>query len=375
MSIVQITISKLDGAITLQPFRGFPNKILAYNIKEYFDDLDIAVSKLVCWDFKKSMQMNPLSERRGPDHYLGNGNINYIAIMYNNFELLKWAHSLGYPLDSHISSTIALSGDQDMLVWAISNGCTLDKEVYCAAVERGDLEMIKLLHNNNCPTNHSEQVCSLAALHGHLGVLKWCRENGLQWDKWVCIFAGLRGYLMILKYAVENGCPWDKQVCIEAAKGGHLKIIKYAVKRGYALDEAVCIEAAKHGQLEILKYAVENGCQWDPDQCTEAARECEDLETYGSIIGWVGEWVIDNYEQLPGNTSGASVKFRTEEMYVGEVYIGYIGEEEYTGEEYMGYADYDEEYADGEGVYADGDDNMEMNEGEYADGDEEYVDE
>ncbi len=30
---------------------------------------------------------------------------------------------------------------------------------------------------------------------GHLGVLKWARENGCPWDEWTCAIAASKGYV------------------------------------------------------------------------------------------------------------------------------------------------------------------------------------
>ena len=58
---------------------------------------------------------------------------------------------------------------------------------------------------------------------GHLGTLKWARENGCPWDEGTCTAAAWRGHLEILKWARENGAPWNEYARRFAASKGYVE--------------------------------------------------------------------------------------------------------------------------------------------------------
>ena len=72
-----------------------------------------------------------------------------------------------------------------MLQWAVKNGYTLD-----------------------------DRSCTLAAMNGHLEVLKYLHEKGCEWNEYACTNAAMNGHLEVLKYLHENKCPWDPNVPI-----------------------------------------------------------------------------------------------------------------------------------------------------------------
>ena len=89
----------------------------------------------------------------------------------------------------------------------------------------------------------AEYVCNYAASRGSVRLLKWTRENNLDWSTDTCYCAALNGHLPALKYLHENGCPWDYRTCFRS----------------------------RNGHLPALKYVHENGCPWDWDTCRYAA--------------------------------------------------------------------------------------------------------
>jgi hypothetical protein len=64
----------------------------------------------------------------------------------------------------------------------------------------------------------AEGVCNFAAYRGSVRLLKWARENNLDWNAFACSCAAYNGHLPALKYLHENGCPWDSNTCRTAAQ-------------------------------------------------------------------------------------------------------------------------------------------------------------
>jgi hypothetical protein len=104
-------------------------------------------------------------------------------------------------------------------------------------------------------------VCNNAASRGSVRLLKWTRENNLDyWNTRTCGFAAAHGHLPALKYLDENGCPWDSLTCYYAATHGHLPVLKYLHENGCPWDSYTCRYAAHHKHWDCLQYAVDNKC-------------------------------------------------------------------------------------------------------------------
>jgi hypothetical protein len=75
-------------------------------------------------------------------------------------------------------------------------------------------------------------VCNYAAMRGSVRLLKWTRENNLDWSAGTCYYAARFGHLPALKYLHENGCPWDRELgdtCYCAALNEHWDCLQYLV--------------------------------------------------------------------------------------------------------------------------------------------------
>jgi len=75
----------------------------------------------------------------------------------------------------------------------------------------------------------AKNVCDDAADRGSVRLLKWARENNLDWSVSTCSSAAAYGHLPALKYLHENGCPWDWGTCYCAACYRHWDCLQYAV--------------------------------------------------------------------------------------------------------------------------------------------------
>ena len=106
----------------------------------------------------------------------------------------------------------------------------------------------------------AEDVCNKAAARGCVRLLKWARENNLDWSAGTCAYAALRGHLPALKYLHENGCPWDSVTCYFAAQHGHLPALQYLHENGCPWDDVTCFCAANNEHWDCLQYAVDNKC-------------------------------------------------------------------------------------------------------------------
>ena len=88
-------------------------------------------------------------------------------------------------------------------------------------------------------------VCEYAAFRGSVRLLKWARENNLDWNR-ACCNAAIKGHLLVLKYLHENGCPWDINTCWFAASYKHWDCLQYAVDNKCPMWEDYANRYAEH---------------------------------------------------------------------------------------------------------------------------------
>ncbi len=104
-----------------------------------------------------------------------------LAIKYNNFDTVKFLKEYGCEMPGYISEYVAINGNIIMLEWLIENGLKIHKKLCDTAAKCGHFEFLKLLrHKYNCPWN--QYTTSGAAEYGYLDILKWCIDNGCEFN-------------------------------------------------------------------------------------------------------------------------------------------------------------------------------------------------
>ena len=91
-----------------------------------------------------------------------------------------------------------------------------------------------------------KNICDYAASLGSVRLLKWTRENNLDWSTHTCASAADNGQLPALKYLHENGGPWDSYTCCCAAYHKHWDCLQYAVDNKCPGWEDYAEEFAEH---------------------------------------------------------------------------------------------------------------------------------
>ena len=111
----------------------------------------------------------------------------------------------------------------------------------------------------------------LRCLPGSVRLLKWTRENNLDWSTHTCSTQP-NGHLPALKYLHENGCPWDSNTCLSAADNGAPARSQYLHENGCPWDRCTCLSAANYKHWDCLQYAVDNKCPGWENYAKEHAR-------------------------------------------------------------------------------------------------------
>jgi hypothetical protein len=105
-----------------------------------------------------------------------------------------------------------------------------------------------------------KSVSHYAAMRGSVRLLKWTRENKLDWSANMCTSAARNGHLPAVQYLHENGCPWHESTCTSAASSGHLPVLKYLHENECPWDSDTCLCAFYHEHWDCFQYLVDNDC-------------------------------------------------------------------------------------------------------------------
>jgi hypothetical protein len=191
------------------------------------------------------------------------------AARHGNLTILQWLYTNGGPLFSERTCQLAaIGGHLHILKWLHRYDCPVDASIFAEAAYYGHVDVLEWAHTC-CPW--SSYACASAARGGHLHVLKWLRSIGCPWNDMTCSHAALGGHLEILQWARENRCSWCSETCSYAAEEGHLDILKWAHENGCPWDSRTCAKAALSGHLEVLQWARKNDCPWNERTCSFAA--------------------------------------------------------------------------------------------------------
>jgi hypothetical protein len=248
------------------------------------------------------------------------------AARTGRLDLLAYLWEKGCGQYSETVTSAIRSGRKDVIEYALENGCHCPTDCRVTAAAAGDLEILRYLEDKFLGYDHRVRVCELAAVEGHLDILRYAHENGYPWDGDSCRAAARNGHLSILKYLHENGCscrrtpiyyeaiisgqldvvmylyendftmdmdacdyaatrnslpiliylrergfPWSSRTCLAAIVEGNLEVFAYAHENGCPVHREACLEATIYGHLNILRYAHEAGYEWDERVCRTAA--------------------------------------------------------------------------------------------------------
>ncbi len=159
-----------------------------------------------------------------------------------------------------------------------------------AAALGGSIEVLKWLQEINCPC--SDDVCTSAAMAGHLEAIKWALLQKYECDYMLVTEEAARGgHINILRWLHKH-----KKLTSIATKGAvigeKLNVLIWLKKKKIPFHESVCVWSVWRQKIEILQWLVENGAYKDEEACYAAAK-CPSIK--------ILKWLIDN--DFPYKTS------------------------------------------------------------------------
>lgn len=121
--------------------------------------------------------------------------------------------------------------------------------------------------------------CARVAEKGHIGCLKYVRDNGATVDENCCYAAARSGHLECLRYLIESDCPRgdEEKLCAIAAERRHNDCYRYLYSLVNVGDvsESFDLISDLHMPLEELQMLRNNGAVWD--ESVSLAALCRDL--------------------------------------------------------------------------------------------------
>ncbi|POM66555.1 Hypothetical protein PHPALM_17568 [Phytophthora palmivora] len=186
------------------------------------------------------------------------------------------------------------------------------KDAVCGAVRGGHLHVLRwMIDLQNGPWKADfDNVLEIAATHGHLDVVKWLYERGMDWhtlqsmDKsasgyiektWLfqhCLsdalkLAAAHGHLEVVEWIYNNRtdkCETTSRIINRAVANGHLAIVQWLHSvSGESCSADAVDAAAKNGHLEILQWLQSNDLLTCTTDAMDGAAENGHLE----IVKWL----------------------------------------------------------------------------------------
>jgi hypothetical protein len=216
--------------------------------------------------------------------------LDLVAGSHGQFEILKSLYSepmVDYYSSAGVINAVTALGRLDILEWLIySRKRHWNYQTHSVAALNGHLEILKWLRVRGCSI--TLETITNATLGGHLDILKWIAQTERYRhlfhlrndDEFVCNQAAIGGHFEVMKWAIEEiGCPFDERVVENCARYNHLKLLKWLVKeKNCPWDRSVCIAAARAGNFEILKWARNRGASMSKTRVIMAAIDGGNLE-------------------------------------------------------------------------------------------------
>jgi len=132
-------------------------------------------------------------------------NICHCATIYDNIEILKWAHE-NYNNEEKCADYViwnaADNNNFEILKWAYENGYPWDDDTLFCAIKNNNLEMAKWAREHGCPWGENTYYGAFEA-EDSIEIMNWLYKNDCPWEK---IFENLEDInnVEILKWIIKK---------------------------------------------------------------------------------------------------------------------------------------------------------------------------
>lgn len=221
-------------------------------------EIDLSVSTILGFVNNKYLDVATVSKSWGENYMVKSTKIDADTSFNNMVEYLQ----SGLPVSSRLTLTASELGRQDLFQLAVEHGSTVEHKSMTVAAKGVHLGILKYI---DAPDSLCSMcVCKGASEGGQLGVLRWLFP-GKQWlpggmSKTLIRNAVIGGFLDIVVWAHE--CKWerlDSGLSASAAMHGHLGVVKYihfnqSQRELGQYPKTALIHAAMRGDVETLGW-------------------------------------------------------------------------------------------------------------------------
>ncbi len=215
------------------------------------------------------------------------------AITSGNVDMLMWMSKQVrfHPWTSACCLEAAKSGQLKALEWlrSLQPPCPWSlKHIVEALCVMSEADIVQLRAQE--PALFTEDLCSKAAAHRQLGLLKTLRRlrPPCPWDERVFNAGASCGYILLCKWASGQGCPVNledaRKFAPILAASGQLQVLQQIWP--FKVDiRKLLHEAAKHGQPEVLSWLLDQQPGISPQpRVIQAAAENGHLQMLRSLL-------------------------------------------------------------------------------------------
>lgn len=196
-----------------------------------------------------------------------------------HLRLLQKLRKENVPWDYRVCQEAAFHGHIDLLKWAIRNGAPWEKGLKQDCMRMGLFRVAEVLVDRRGGAlrqrrweqmaldtakdiNSSEpfRACDMAAIGGHLDVLKALRRHRVPWDA-VTFEKGIRGkHGRVIHWLKKENCPTYDGCCDAAAAIGDKALLIWLKAKGCSWGPTTINEAAKARHFRLVHWLYRNGC-------------------------------------------------------------------------------------------------------------------
>jgi len=188
------------------------------------------------------------------------GEDNLLEKIKNGDSIIR--HEIYNDNENNICSYAALCGHLKILKWLRSQKPPYGYNIYtCAyAAKNGHLEVLKWLRSQNPPCKWNHQTMHYAAENGQLDVIKWILEqhSPCKWSAYTTECAAKNGHLEVIKWMLSQPkpCGIDVNSYYLAGINGHINVLKYLIGKNKCLLNRLIVHAGRNGHLSVFKLYI-----------------------------------------------------------------------------------------------------------------------
>lgn len=192
------------------------------------------------------------------------------AARSGNISLLRYLYEREFVPISKMTMVEAVHAPNSVKVvrWLMDKKCLVTEEAEEEAAKIGNLPVLRVFkYRPFSPGGFGNRVMTLSGLSGCIDTVDFVRtEGGCALTPDVLCMAALKGHLALIKHVRWMGVDWDDRVCWMAAYNGHLDVVQWARSQHPPCpwDSWTLKVARQREHPNVVQYCEANNCP-DPD--------------------------------------------------------------------------------------------------------------